>query len=415
MKEIKLFEDLIKSYIGANKTIINKNISNFLPPGENYMSDILKIDLTLKNNENGDEEDVHIVAKLAATNEFIGSTSYMTKSELLFYREIIPAIESFNEKHGLPKPSFFPKFMGGRLNFTGDTKADQDALLLIENLIGYENVDRHVGFNLETTNFILKDLAWFHAIPIAMKLLEPELFESKIKASCFGLLLPTRIEHDEYGEEIEVIGFPENTLEGHTFLIKLLEQDEKYKEAAEKYKNFYNRMKNILTREARKLFNSEPVEPYATLVHQDMWINNIMLVFQDGRPVSSKFIDFQICKIGSPITDLLFFLFSSVQTSCLKDHLDELFEHYYEHFADILKKCGCYSSQFSYDNFSKEMQIGSTQAIIQTVFMLPNVIFQKKGEMYESAKKESLFDDHSPVLAERLILLGVEAAKRGWI
>ncbi|XP_056638687.1 uncharacterized protein LOC130446441 [Diorhabda sublineata] len=415
MRNIKFFDDLIKSYISTNKTIVNKKISNFLPPGENYMSDILKIDVTLKNNENGNEEEIHIIAKVAATNEFVGSTSYMTKSELLFYQEIIPAIESFSERHGLPKPSFFPKFMGGRLNLTGGTTADDNAVILIENLLGFENVDRHVGFDLVTTKYILKDLATFHAIPIAMKLLEPELFETKLKANCYGLILPKRIEYDENGAEIEAVGFPENTLEGHIFLIKLLQQDERYIEASKKYEKFYNRIKNIISREATKLFHSEPVDPYATLVHQDMWINNIMLVFQDGRSIENKFIDFQICRITSPITDLLFFLFTSVQTSCLKSHLDALITHYHDHFVEILKTSGCYNSQFSYENFLKEMRASSTQAIIQTVFMLPNVVWQKKGEMYESAKKESLFQDHSPKLAERLTVLGVEAAKRGWI
>lgn len=80
--------------------------------------------------------------------------------------------------------------------------ADADAVVLLENtkVLNYINGDRHVGFNVQETVAILKvesnmhslfsinlndtyylqSLAKFHALGIAMRRLQPKLFEAHV-------------------------------------------------------------------------------------------------------------------------------------------------------------------------------------------------------------------------------------------
>ncbi|CAG9833644.1 unnamed protein product [Diabrotica balteata] len=136
MEKIKNFEELISDYIGPNKIVVDTKVSNLTAPGENYLSEIIKIDVILKDKVSDKNEDLSLLAKLSTTDEFIGSTCNITKNEVIFYRDIIPAIKSFHKKHGLPYPSFYPDFAGGRINLTGvEDKADDDAVLILENLV----------------------------------------------------------------------------------------------------------------------------------------------------------------------------------------------------------------------------------------------------------------------------------------
>lgn len=83
--------------------------------------------------------------------------------------------------------------------FSDATCADADAIILLENttILNYINADRQIGFNVEQTLAILKvmaidiinfdylkccinlqSLAKFHALGIAMRHLQPALFDS---------------------------------------------------------------------------------------------------------------------------------------------------------------------------------------------------------------------------------------------
>lgn len=99
--------------------------------------------------------------------------------------------------------------------------------------------------------------------------------------------------------------------------------------------------------------------PYTSIVHCDLWINNIMLkygkkyilfiflnvkyiflfLFVDhkGQPENVKFVDFQISQYENVVHDLIFFLFSSCSREVLDQHLDDLLYFYYKEFLKCLE------------------------------------------------------------------------------
>ncbi|XP_072393445.1 uncharacterized protein [Diabrotica undecimpunctata] len=404
MEKIKNFEELVSDYIGPNKIVVDTKVSNLTAPGENYLSDIIKIDIVLKDKVSSKNEELSLVAKLCITHEFMGPTYNITKNEIIFYKDIIPAIKRFHKKHGLPYPSFYPDFAGGRINLTGDAdKADEDAVLILENLVakGYKNLDRHVGFDLATSKLILKDLAMFHAVPLAIRLLEPEEFTRLVKK--ISISLPPKREDKKPPTIFKI-------------MIETLNANDEYKKAADKLTKMLGNFSKAMEKNPEKLFNNDDMRTFLTIVHQDVWINNTMQLIENDVAVKNKFVDFQMCQLGLPADDLIFFLFSSVEYNCLKNNLDSLIKYYYEEFMCILKQLDIYTDDFSFENFLEEFRAPGKLAIVRTLFMLPTVIFGKKGKAADHEKlNEMTVEDIHPIALKKMILLCVEAAERDWM
>lgn len=119
-------------------------------------------------------------------------------------------------------------------------------------------------------------------------------------------------------------------------------------------------------------------EPFATMVHRDMWINNFMVKIDGDKVVKNKFVDFQAYSYDSPVRDLLFFLFTSVQTNVLKEHLDELLKYYHENFIQVLSELGCCTAGFSYDIFLEEIEFHGKFEISHIIYMVLFVVFGNK-------------------------------------
>lgn len=133
-------DGLIYEYTGPSKTIIKKDIKNLTAPGDNYCSLMLKIDVTLKNLKNDEEEMLYMVAKCRnkGRKSFMDSFSpWQFKKEIEFFAKIIPAFEEFQQEQGAEgEYDIFPKVIALRRNLHGnDEEIDEDAVILMENLI----------------------------------------------------------------------------------------------------------------------------------------------------------------------------------------------------------------------------------------------------------------------------------------
>ncbi|CAG9833646.1 unnamed protein product [Diabrotica balteata] len=400
MEKIKNFEELIRDYIGPNKSVVDTKVSNLTAPGENYLSEIIKIDVVLQDKDTNNHEDLSLVAKLCVENEFFGPTYNLTKNEVIFYTDIVPPIKNFHKKHGLPPPSFYPDYAGGRLNLAGETdKPDMDAILILENLVpkGYKNLDRHIGFDLTTTRLILKDLAKFHAAPMAMRLKDSEEFATIIKK--LSLLLPHKEKKDKSPPKIFEI------------ITKELNKNKKYK-AAEAFGKMLADFKKRMDENPESIFSNKPIKGFATVIHHDMWINNTMQVIENGTAIKNKFVDFQMCQIGSPTIDLIFLLFSSVELSCLQNNLDNLIEYYYREFVDIIKQLDLYTDEYSYQKFLEEIKTEGREGMIQAIFMIPTVIFGEKGKAVQHEESSLTVEDIPDIALKKILLMCEEATER---
>lgn len=78
---------------------------------------------------------------------------------------------------------------------------------------------------------------------------------------------------------------------------------------------------------------------FQVLNHGDNWINNMLFKSdKKGNPIDVKFIDFQNCHWGSPIGDLMYFLFTSVHDEIKTNHFDELIAFYHKELIKSLNE-----------------------------------------------------------------------------
>ncbi|CAH0564395.1 unnamed protein product [Brassicogethes aeneus] len=337
MCEIENLSDLLKGQLDEELEYVDYSAKSLLGPGENFGSIMLSVDIKCKNKKTNKEEIIHAVAKTPPISEFmqrVFKTDLTFKPEIEFYRTVFPLLQEFQKKHGMKPLQYHAKFLGGRLNLKNTDAVDSNAVLLIENIAvkGFKCADRLKGFDLETIKLILQDLANLHATGIALKLQCPDEFNKKVKPYVNIMI---------YGDDASTGSLEDNIKVTRDIL-----------GSNEEVKPFLHAVIEML----RKKCDNSPKEPFATIVHQDLWVNNMMLKEENGKFIENKFVDFPICRYVSPADDLFFLLLTSVQNDIILEKWDFLVQFYHEQFIDNLKKFDVNTEPFSREAFDQEIK-----------------------------------------------------------
>lgn len=191
MSEIRNLEELLSTHFGATYEILDHSTTNLTALGDNYGSTILALSVKLRNKLTKDEETVELVAKMAPKDPMFFNLFQVPVSfpkEASMYTSVARALKDHQEKHSVPEDLYLDCFcecFGVRRNLTGSEIVDMDAVLVLENLKpkGFACGSRSQGFNKIDTEFIVRRLARFHAVPIAMQFVAPEVFEKEVMPS----------------------------------------------------------------------------------------------------------------------------------------------------------------------------------------------------------------------------------------
>lgn len=80
---------------------------------------------------------------------------------------------------------------------------------------------------------------------------------------------------------------------------------------------------------------------FNVLCHGDLWVNNIMFKYgTDGKPTDCLLVDLQICNYNSPMLDLHYFIFSSLQKDLRLTKIDYIISYYHKELVGNLKQLG---------------------------------------------------------------------------
>lgn len=406
--EIKELEKLIAPFLNKNKKFCSYSTKSLTEAGENYGSLMLAVDVIVENNESGlkKEEVIPMVAKLPPPNPWIQemfNSPATFKKEIAFYNTIIPTLQKFQLECGVKEVmNFFPKLYGARLNLNNNDNFDENAVILLENIkhSGYNIGDRFVGFDFESAKEILNDLAVFHATPIALKLKKPDVFKEKI--------MP-------YLKKIQLFVLEENM---QTAIIEQMVGIIKKNDSVNMH---VSKVEEVLKNSNNRIhLPAYQTEPFATMCHNDYWLNNTMLKYDENtKRIKNIMVDFQILEYGSPGNDVVFFLYSSVQKKVIDDNYDELINIYYNKFIDTLQKLHCDIKPFSYDKFLDQLKQSAYHMQFFHTFLMYKPIFTKKEgvkDMQETSPDimlslEYLSDDYY----DKCYTLVKDFVKRNWI
>ncbi|KAG8236220.1 hypothetical protein J437_LFUL016788 [Ladona fulva] len=346
---------ILKKDLNSDLEVLNLDVTSALIPGENYGSCFSKITVLVESKEDllkkgrlyvkSSEEkglyNIHLVSKTMPTNAFfidIFNSPVTFQKESDFYKQLVPAYESLCRKKGIPPVSFFPHCV-----YCSDGSDGNNAIILLEDLKsqGYANEDRQKGVSLPQAKMVLHELAWMHALSVALKLQEPQTYNE---------LGPIVAKNFWHGQDRAKISYPMMT--------------NMFDKIKENLQNVSGLPAGIMDKIEKSLKNdlsitvepNPPREPYASIAHLDLWTNNIMFKCKEHTsekvdchpgcgvetfPFCLKLVDFQTTGIRSPVRDVLFFLYTSVPKAIRSKHLNEMLEFYCDEFRNALGMLGC--------------------------------------------------------------------------
>lgn len=151
--ELRELQPLLRLSFDDRLIVVRYTTKSLLPPGENYGSTILSVHAIIKRDNDADEEDLHLVAKMSPPTNYqrdIFDSPYTFRKETFMYENIIPYYNQMERKAGLKEDQLFdilPKFYKSRMSLDPEVDFDDNAVMLMENLTerGYYIGDRAKG------------------------------------------------------------------------------------------------------------------------------------------------------------------------------------------------------------------------------------------------------------------------------
>lgn len=369
--EVRDLDVLLSKHLGNPIKILKQESKYLTLPGENYGSIMLSVIVDIEDG-NSIQSTLYLVAKMIPINEMLKEIFQVQVTfikELSVYTKIVPALLQLEEEYGIEgyrASSMFCKCHGGRSNLKEEIgTVDSDAMILLENLKtnGFENGDRLKGFDFEPSKFVLRNLAKFHAVPIALKLIKPDEFKETVLAT-----LGMRQEAADMDKE-KIAKFSNEVIAIITQATSDIHKPY--------LKNVSKNLKSKLTNGIYQSVNY--TKPFVTFVHSDFWVNNMMIKKDDnGNVLEIKIVDFQTPQYQSLTYDVLFFMFSSIAPGILYEHIDELLHTYHDSFISCLQQFEIKNlEQFSFDQFIIEIQENASDILSQILFMYKPILLER--------------------------------------
>ncbi|XP_012287088.1 uncharacterized protein LOC105703339 isoform X2 [Orussus abietinus] len=398
---VKGLEGLLEESFGEPLEVQHVNWRRLTEPGDNYGSLIISLDVEI--GKNGNQETLHLVAKLPPCTQYLldlFDSPVTFHKEIYLYRTLVPALIELQLENGLPKDKvvpLVPQFYGGRMGLSNRETFDTQAALILENLVtsGYSTEERISGMDKAHLEFAVKRLAEMHALPIALKLKKPEVFKTAIApafvppsndtaAKCISGMISNVHEDLRNMEEAKpLIGKIDRTLKFSYDKVDLAGKVE---------------------------------EPWGTLVHNDFWVNNMLFKHDhSGKIIDMKIVDFQLYVYDYGMKDLIFFLMSSGRNDIMEENLDRLIDLYYESFIGCLK-----SLKVDVQEFSKKLFIDCLNkcapAKLAQCLMMTQVIQAERNKAADPQKMDELNNFKATGQAYERKLLDIVRIydKRGW-
>ncbi|XP_047031326.1 uncharacterized protein LOC124638414 [Helicoverpa zea] len=333
-----LMNKIAKEHNYEKPEIIINSISS---GGVNNSSTLYTAIIKAKN-----KEDLNLFGKVAAVGEkFRNSTTIdIFDTEQFAYTTLFKIYEALEEEHGVPEEHRLPfvKFYGF------DTSAQYLETMVLENLItqGYEAFDRFKSYDWEYASAAITELAKFHALSYAFQKKDPEEYKKTL---------------DRPKIDWAAIGIEGTMKRSTATALRALRPE--HKRSLEKF----------MSRNINELF-IDYYKPSRTTVitHGDFRGNNLVhRVRKDGK-VDIKILDLQTLQAGSPVMDLLYFIFTGSDEQFRAKYFDRLVEHYYSQLSASMRRLHLNPHEiFSKEDFYAELKEKMPYALTLSVFILP--------------------------------------------
>ncbi|KAJ8879479.1 hypothetical protein PR048_020087 [Dryococelus australis] len=121
----------------------------------------------------------------------------------------------------------------------------------------------------------------------------------------------------------------------------------------------------------------------AVLTHGDFWAGNVMFGYgTGGKPCRARFVDFQSCRLGSPVLDMHCFFTTSPCDAVRERDMDELLKAYYDELCRVVRIVDYGQKVITLDQLRRDMRDSSLYSLLVACTFL-NMVLAKPGDLHD--------------------------------
>ncbi|KAE8573786.1 uncharacterized protein [Halyomorpha halys] len=330
-----LLPSLVKEGVFGDVELVDIKYTKDETMGAQFGSGLNFVTLNVKGTT---EESLDIVVKSAVS--FRPDSLGLFQVELLMYKEVLPALGF--------KTEWYPKFYYGFV----DHENPENSVLIFDNLKSrnYSNSPSKIFLDYGHISVAMKKLAKFHSLSFILKHEHAQKFEElKNKIKGCSIELPESMK-SEANVDAQIA-------------VRAFQEEHGKEELLEQFLNVLGNMGQIM-----ELFD-EPKEPFAVICHGDFCNNNVIYKYdKNGSPIDCAFLDFQMSRYSTIVSDLSFFLYLNTDSELREKYWDEFLKIYWETLRENVPE---HISVPSFENFLEHFSQFAIHGLNISTFFLP--------------------------------------------
>ncbi|XP_064555222.1 uncharacterized protein pkm [Drosophila montana] len=284
--------------------------------------------------------------------------------EAMAYEKFLPLARSFQAERQVPELKRFCHFA----RCFASRQDEPNECIVLEDLCrnGYQMHDRFADLTPAHVSLVMCAYAKLHAVTLAVKHQQPQK------------LLPFQKLVDIFEERRtdHVLGVYFEQLKQSALSTLCPQKDAIY---IKRLQTFFGR--GSYFEMLLELLNGSNCEPFAVVCHGDSWNNNFLYSCQacTKQPLEVCLIDWQLMRYASPITDLVYFLFSCTTRKFRRQHYQPMIQLYYEELRQQLTRLGeVAEALFPLTAFKQQLKEKGAVGLLLAMMVLP--IVTMRGE-----------------------------------
>lgn len=316
-------------------------VKNGVAEGQNYCGHVQACDV--QATVDGQSKEHHWMVKFPPSDPErmpVTRASHMEKKEIQFFSTLLPAFEEFVHQRNAKIRFSFKRSPYSEYHEEVDSEdCQRSSMLVMEHMGQYGFRDcpsRHFGLDMDHVTLVLEEMAKFHAVSHVY-------FKTKMAGDLNNMIQKEELYCRDFfstnpGEVMQNVTVALRDFMYKSWFEALENAQKPGQDLPESLKRSMAKDGDLFTRRAA-LFTPDDSE-FNVLNHGDVWFNNILFKYDDGKAVEVCLVDVAVLRWASPCTDLAYFFFSSTTPEFREVHLDTMLSFYQSKLASFLCQLG---------------------------------------------------------------------------
>ncbi|XP_047107771.1 uncharacterized protein LOC124776701 [Schistocerca piceifrons] len=341
-------QGVLRSHLRDDGLVVDKvDVGPGSGPGDNYMSTVYSAVVRGKTGRLEAFEE-QLVVKLwpaDAKRRRLFRCAQAFSREACGYGEVVPRL-------GAAAAALFPRCL----------YASPAGVVVLQDLrpLGFRMADRRVGLDLPHAELAIRKLAQFHATTLVLKRDSPET-----------------------AERLRRMLQPDLTFATAARLLTSDSVDNAFLMAVESLSD---------ERQWDEPLRAAVAAATAVVCHGDSSANNMLFQYDDQRrPQDLRFLDMQVLRYASAATDVMYLLFTTVQSAVLSEHLQDLVGAYHQ---QLQHEAAGAADHITLDHMHSEVQRHALWGLLMGFWLMPAMMISPQNvpsmEGSESLSKQRI-------------------------